>query len=48
MLLGDQARSMVSLPQFTAIDQAVSLTLLESRHVGEDLKLRYRVNNSAL
>ncbi len=27
MLLGDQARSMVSLPQFTAIDQAVSLTL---------------------
>lgn len=45
-LLGDKGVSMVSLPAFTQLNQAVGLSLIESRQIGDDNKLRYRINRS--
>lgn len=41
-LLGNKGRSMVTLPSFTAIEQSISLSLIENRQVGNDIKLTYR------
>lgn len=42
ILLGNKGRSMVTLPSFTAIEQSISLSLIENRQVGNDIKLTYR------
>ena len=42
LLLGNKGRSMVTLPTFTAIEQSISLSLIENRQVGNDIKLTYR------
>ncbi|BCO19775.1 riboflavin biosynthesis protein RibD [Alteromonas sp. KC3] len=41
-LLGDKGISMVNLPDFTSLDQSISLTLIENRQVGNDIKLIFR------
>ncbi len=41
-LLGDKGVSMVSLPAFTALNQSISLSLIENRQVGNDIKLIFR------
>ena len=43
-LLGDKGVSMVSLPTFTELNQAIELSLIESRQIGNDIKLRYLLN----
>lgn len=45
-LLGDSAQDMVSLPTFTDLNQAITLTLSEARQIGDDLKLCYRVRQT--
>lgn len=42
MLLGNKGMSMVNLPSYTSIEQSISLTLIENRQVGNDIKLVYR------
>ncbi len=42
-LLGDKARSMVTLPTFSSLTQTPQLHLLSVTHVGNDVKLHYRV-----
>lgn len=42
-LLGNNARSMVTLPAFSTLAQAVQLQLLSVTHIGNDVKLHYRV-----
>lgn len=42
MLLGNKGMSMVNLPSYTSIKQSISLTLIENRQVGNDIKLIYR------
>jgi len=41
-LLGDKGISMVNLPAFTSLEQSISLTLIENRQVGNDIKLIFR------
>ena len=41
-LLGDKGVSMVNLPAFTALNQSISLSLIENRQVGNDIKLIFR------
>ena len=41
-LLGDKGVSMVNLPTFTSLDQTISLSLVENRQVGNDIKLIYK------
>ncbi|WP_394221074.1 bifunctional diaminohydroxyphosphoribosylaminopyrimidine deaminase/5-amino-6-(5-phosphoribosylamino)uracil reductase RibD [Alteromonas gracilis] len=41
-LLGDKGISMVNLPAFTALNQSISLSLIENRQVGNDIKLIFR------
>lgn len=42
-ILGNNARSMVKLPDFASLDQVVNLTLHQQSQVGEDLKLVFHV-----
>lgn len=42
-ILGDKARSMVNLPDFSALEQVVNLKLHQQVQVGEDLKLVFHV-----
>ena len=41
-ILGDKGQSMVTLPAFTSLDQSISLTLIENRQVGNDIKFIFR------
>lgn len=41
-LLGYKGVSMVNLPAFTALNQSISLSLIENRQVGNDIKLIFR------
>ena len=41
-LLGNKGVSMVNLPAFTALNQSISLSLIENRQVGNDIKLIFR------
>lgn len=41
-LLGDKGISMVNLPAFTSLNTCISLSLIENRQVGNDIKLIYR------
>lgn len=45
-LLGDKGISMVTMPTFTALEQSISLSLIENRQVGNDIKLIFRPNVS--
>lgn len=45
-LLGDSAQDMVSLPQFSDLDQAITLSLAEVRQIGNDIKLSYHVRQA--
>ena len=45
-LLGDTGISMLSLPEFTQLNQAINLSLIDHRQVGNDSRLRYRINTS--
>ncbi|WP_269520193.1 bifunctional diaminohydroxyphosphoribosylaminopyrimidine deaminase/5-amino-6-(5-phosphoribosylamino)uracil reductase RibD [Alteromonas sp. BMJM2] len=47
ILLGNKGRSMVTLPCFTAIEQSISLSLIENRQVGNDIKLTYRPDTTS-
>ena len=42
-LLGDKARSMVTLPNFSSLAETPRLSLLDVSHVGDDVKLHYQV-----
>ncbi|WP_421134758.1 bifunctional diaminohydroxyphosphoribosylaminopyrimidine deaminase/5-amino-6-(5-phosphoribosylamino)uracil reductase RibD [Alteromonas sp. A079] len=44
-LLGDKGVSMVNLPTFTSLDETISLSLVENRQVGNDIKLIYKPLN---
>ncbi|MCW8093007.1 bifunctional diaminohydroxyphosphoribosylaminopyrimidine deaminase/5-amino-6-(5-phosphoribosylamino)uracil reductase RibD [Alteromonas sp. ASW11-130] len=44
IILGDKATSMLTLPDFSEIDQAYSLTLRQLRHVGVDTKMTFSIN----
>ena len=41
-LLGDKGVSMVNLPAFTSLNECISLSLIENRQVGNDIKLIFR------
>jgi diaminohydroxyphosphoribosylaminopyrimidine deaminase/5-amino-6-(5-phosphoribosylamino)uracil reductase len=41
-LLGDKGISMVNLPAFTSLNECISLSLIENRQVGNDIKLIFR------
>ena len=41
-LLGDKGVSMVNLPAFTSLNECISLSLIENRQVGNDIKLILR------
>ena len=45
-ILGNNARSMVKLPDFASLDQVVNLTLHQQIQVGEDLKLVFHVTTT--
>ena len=45
-LLGDTGKSMVNLPIFTTLDQSISLSLIENRQIGNDIKLIFRPDAS--
>lgn len=47
-VLGNQARALVHLPGLKNMLDRYQLTLLDVRSIGADLRLRYRVENSAL
>ncbi len=42
VLLGDKGKSMVNLPAFTSLNETISLTLIENRLIGNDIKLIFR------
>ncbi|GGW85866.1 bifunctional diaminohydroxyphosphoribosylaminopyrimidine deaminase/5-amino-6-(5-phosphoribosylamino)uracil reductase RibD [Alteromonas halophila] len=42
-LLGDKARSMVNFPSFSSLSSTPSLSLMDVRSVGDDIRLHYRV-----
>lgn len=46
-LLGDKARSMVTLPNFASLAETPDLSLLNVKHVGNDVKLHYQVTPPA-
>lgn len=46
-LLGDKGISMVRLPAFTSLDQSISLSLIENRQIGNDIKLIFRPDVSS-
>ncbi|MEC9168222.1 MAG: RibD family protein, partial [Pseudomonadota bacterium] len=41
-LLGDKGKSMINLPAFTSLNECISLSLIENRQVGNDIKLIFR------
>jgi diaminohydroxyphosphoribosylaminopyrimidine deaminase/5-amino-6-(5-phosphoribosylamino)uracil reductase len=41
-LLGEKGISMVNLPAFTSLNECISLSLIENRQVGNDIKLIFR------
>ena len=41
-LLGEKGISMVNLPAFTSLNECISLSLVENRQVGNDIKLIFR------
>lgn len=46
-LLGPQARPLVQMSELQAIESAPSLTVIETRQIGEDLRLRLRLASAA-
>jgi diaminohydroxyphosphoribosylaminopyrimidine deaminase/5-amino-6-(5-phosphoribosylamino)uracil reductase len=45
VLLGDSARSLLELPELTDMYKRMTLNLADLRHVGDDLRFIYRLNN---
>ena len=45
-LLGDKGKSMLSLDEFTQLNQAINLSLIEYRQVGNDSRLRFRIDGT--
>jgi diaminohydroxyphosphoribosylaminopyrimidine deaminase/5-amino-6-(5-phosphoribosylamino)uracil reductase len=43
VVLGDRARSMLTLPGIASMDQRWNVRLHDCTHIGDDLRLRYRV-----
>jgi diaminohydroxyphosphoribosylaminopyrimidine deaminase/5-amino-6-(5-phosphoribosylamino)uracil reductase len=46
-LLGPDARALVALPQLTELKDAPAFTLIESIHLGDDLRLRLQPRPAA-
>jgi diaminohydroxyphosphoribosylaminopyrimidine deaminase/5-amino-6-(5-phosphoribosylamino)uracil reductase len=44
VILGDKGRSMLTMPKYTSICDAPTLSLLESRQVGRDVRLHFKIN----
>ncbi|QJR82111.1 bifunctional diaminohydroxyphosphoribosylaminopyrimidine deaminase/5-amino-6-(5-phosphoribosylamino)uracil reductase RibD [Alteromonas pelagimontana] len=42
-LLGSEGKSMLALPAFTSLDETFQMQLLDSRQLGNDIKMTYRV-----